>query len=113
MLKKELEESERQEAQVTLSEGYENSLKTFNEEYKGSLDELKKDRKALYELVHHLIDEIVVYTRPLKKDDKIAGVRKKDQQVPFRLHIKLKLPQDILHDLYEKSSGYDLVSGGR
>jgi hypothetical protein len=52
----------------------------------------------------------VVYSRPVTEKDIIAGKKKDKQEIPSRLHIKLKLPQDILQDLI--GSGYKNVSGG-
>lgn len=69
-------------------------------------------------LLHELIEEIVIYSRPIKKGDIIAGRQKEGQQIPHRLHIKLKLPQDILRQIktflprdIDFNSGYEMIRG--
>jgi site-specific DNA recombinase len=59
-------------------------------------------KKELYDLIHVLVEEIVVYTRDATVTDRIAGKKKSNQQVPFKLEIKLRLPQDFLEDLFEE-----------
>ncbi|MFA7209567.1 MAG: recombinase family protein [Parcubacteria group bacterium] len=97
-LRKELKEIERQISENILSQGYQDTLSLFSEKYRNGIDEIIKDRKEIHTLFHELIEEIIVYSRPIE-NEKLAGKRKKDQQIPFRLHIKLKLPQDILQHL--------------
>ena len=94
--KKERDEVQMQIAQHSLSQGYINALDLFSEKYRSALESGFADRETLFTIFHELIEEIVVYTRPVRKSDAIAGVRKKDQQIPHRIHIKLKLPSDIL-----------------
>lgn len=98
--KNDLSEVEREMAKSILSQGYVMALDAFSEKYKGSLERIFSDRAETYTVLHELIEEIVVYSRPLNEGDRIAGKRKKDQKIPSRLHIKLKLPQDILHNLH-------------
>lgn len=98
-LRNELNEIERQISENIISQGYEETLNLFSDKYKNGLDKIFENRDETYTLIHELIEEIIVYSRPVEESDKIAGKRKKDQQIPFRLHIKLKLPQDILQHL--------------
>lgn len=96
--KKERDEVQMQIAQHTLSKGYIKALDLFSEKYRTALEKGFADRDTLYSILHELIEEVVIYTRPLKKGDpKIAGRKKDDQQIPYRIHIKLKLPSDILN----------------
>ena len=44
-----------------------------------------------------LISSITVYSRPVTKKDKIAGRKKAEQLIPYKLEMELKLPQDILN----------------
>lgn len=108
---KELKEIEYKISQNTLSQSYLESLNLFSKKYASGLDKISMDRKELYTLLHELIEEIVVYSRPVGEKDVIAGKRKKGQKIPYRLHIKLKLPQDILQDICS-NSGQEFVSGG-
>ena len=101
-LRDKLDDLQRQMAKNAISEGYEQALEVFSEKYRAGIEETLKDRVETKKLIHELIEEIVVYSRPVEESDRIAGKRKKDQKIPFRLHIKLKLPQDILHELSMK-----------
>ena len=96
-------EVQMQISQHTLSRGYIQAIDLFSEKYQKALKSGYEDRNALYTIFHTLIEEIVVYTRPLKKGDIVAGRRKEAQEIPYRLHIKLKLPQDILKKIGMKA----------
>lgn len=104
LYKKELIDVEKQFAQNTLSGNYLASLELFSKKYWNALSALKKDPKEVYNILHMLIDEIIVYSRPVTKNDVIAGRKNEDQQIPHRLHIKLKLPQTILNELAKEQN---------
>jgi len=111
---KELVEVRKQIAQTTLSREYLKSLELFSEKYGSTLEKTFGDRSALYTVLHELIEEIVVFSRDLEDGDpKVAGRRREQQKIPHKLHIKLKLPQEILSQLPNISSGYKISSGGR
>ena len=103
---------ERLISENTLSKGYIESLNLFSKKYTSALGRISTDRKELYELLHELIEEIIVYSRPIEEKDIIAGRRKEGQKIPYRLHIKLKLPQDILRQI-DGGSGQEFPSGGQ
>lgn len=86
-------------AKDALASGAMTALEVFSRKYKDGIDKALNDREEAYTLLHELIEEIIVSSRPLTERDIVAGKRKKDQKIPFRLHIKLKLPQEILHSL--------------
>jgi site-specific DNA recombinase len=122
----ELNNIQRELAHTTLSRGYIESLEIFSEKYKDVLEENIKSRPFIFTVMHELIEEIVVYSRPVNEKDGIAGRKKGAQQMPYRLHIKLKLPQDIINKfgeqqvyideeakILEESSGQKSGSGGR
>lgn len=111
---KELREIEYQISQNTLSQGYETSLNLFSEKYARMLDDLSSDRKTLYDMLHELIEEIIVYSRPVREGDVVAGKKKSQQKIPYRINIKLKLPQEILRQMAESlggSSGQKVLTG--
>lgn len=95
----------------SISNGYIQSLELFSGRYRLALNDIYNNRPEVYKILHTLIEEIVVYSRPVSKTDVIAGSRKEKQEIPYRLHIKLKLPQDILQDLV--SSEQKNISGGQ
>ncbi len=94
-----LNEIERTRSQVSLSEGYIRTLDLFVKKYQNVLENIEKDTQMLYDLFHLLIEEVVVYSRPVTEEDKVAGRKKEGQLLPYRIHIKLRLPQDMLREL--------------
>ncbi len=97
--KEELIQAQKQISENTLSENYIKTLELFDKKYRKTLSDIKKDPDEVYRILHLLVEEIIVYSRPLTKEDVIAGRKSKDQQIPARLHIKLKLPQEILNEV--------------
>jgi len=111
---RELKDIEYQISQNSLSQGYIESLDLFSKKYSSAMGKISTDRNELYALLHELIEEIIVYSRPVEETDIIAGRRKEGQKIPYRLHIKLKLPQDILRQMLTPvggSSGQKSTSG--
>ena len=96
-LKIELEKTEHQIAQNSLSVGYINTLKLFSQKYVKTLEDIYKRRQEIFDILHMLISSITIYSRPVTKKDKIAGRKKADQLIPNRLEMELKLPQEILN----------------
>ncbi len=92
---------EEQMARSTLSGEYLVSLDLFGKKYRDVLKNVKNEPSEARKILNMLIDEIIVYSRPITSDDVIAGRRSEGRQIPNRLHIKLKLPQDILNELTE------------
>lgn len=92
-------------AQEALSKGYEYSLDLYSKKYEKALSKAEKDKKELYELIHMLIDQIVVYARPKMESDRIAGVPKKDQLIPDKIDIQLNLPQHLIQQLLADKFG--------
>lgn len=97
-------------AQEALTKGYEESLKAYAEKYGKALEKIMNDREQLYELIHDLIYEIIVYSRPKKDNDVIAGRKKESQFIPQRIDITLNLPQNLLKQLYVQKFGVKNVS---
>ena len=107
--RKRLVEIENQISQNTLSKGYQESLELFSKQYLKTLENISKNKSDIYTIIHKLIEEIIVFSRPTNNKDVIAGKKKKNQMVPFRLHIKFKLPQAILHELSVRSENMEFV----
>ena len=97
LLKIELEKTEHQIAQNSLSVGYINTLKLFSHKYRRALEDIYKNRKEIFDILHMLISSITVFSRPVSEEDKIAGRKKSEQLIPYKLEMELKLPQDILN----------------
>ncbi len=93
----ELDEVERQIAQGAISASYLQAIDLFAKKYKGVMQDFKNDREGAAELLHALIDEIIVDSRPVKEDDVIAGKRKANQKIPHELYVRLKLPFEMIN----------------
>lgn len=124
--KKKLEDVRAQLSKNSVDKIYAETFKLFSKKYQRMLESIDTKRGDIYKILHALIDEIIVYTRPVKDSDKVAGRKKKGQMITNRMHIKFNLPQEILNeigkqDTYIKeivkasggSSSQKNISGGR
>lgn len=82
-----------------MTEDYERSLELFSEKYARVLDNAMKNRNEAAEILNMLIDRIVVYSRPVNENDRIAGRKKDGQEIPESIEIKLKLPQELMNSV--------------
>lgn len=103
--KKKINEIDYQLSRITISRGYEESLKLYADRYRESLEKALLDERELYDLIHMLINQVVVHSRPLKRGDRIAGRKKEGQLIPERIDIHLNLPQNLLRQLYNLKFG--------
>lgn len=110
---KNLEEIRKNLSMSSLSKNYIDVLDLFTEKYKPMLKNTFNDRNSLYTILHQLIEEIVIYTRPVTKEDTIAGQKRENQEIPNRIHIKLKLPQDIFSQIHTGGSLQKSLSGAQ
>lgn len=98
-----LEEIEQELGKNSITKGYEKTLEIFSKKYADNLDEVFKNRQKTYDLFHLLIKRITVVSRPVIEKDKIAGRKKEGQLIPMNIQIELRLPQDMLFDLFNKN----------
>lgn len=89
-------------SQDTLSKGYLKSLELFNDKYAKSLEDIYGNREEVYRILHLIVSQIIIYSRPLKVGDIVAGKKKAGQKIPYKIALILKLPQDYLQELYKK-----------
>lgn len=99
----ELEATDEQLNKVTLSEGYMTSFKAFNEAYQTSLENKFNDPEETKRMLSLIISEIVIFSRPVTSKDLIAGRKKRDQEIPYKILIRLRLPHNILQDLTKET----------
>jgi hypothetical protein len=85
-------------ATSSISKGNLQALTQFAERYKDVIANFERDRKGAYDLLHALIDYIVVDSRPAKEGDIIAGKRKQDQKIPNLMIVVLKLPNEMIKE---------------
>lgn len=83
-------------APLIISEGYNEVFKIFTRHYAKHLDEILQNRNRTQELLRLLIKDIVVASRPVTSKDIVAGKKKENQEIPYKLLIKLRLPREIL-----------------
>ena len=82
------------------------SFLDFSDNYRDRLDEVLLDRDDTYDLMHMLIEEVVIESRTTDENDpKRAGRKKKGQMLPFALHFKVRLPQKAVVELAKKKFG--------
>ncbi len=112
LLTAELEKLDLLISKNAMPDSYISSLNVFNKKYSEALNDIFGDRRELDQLLHALIEEIIIYSRPSTAEDSIAGRRKEKQLLPYEIRIKLKLPQDILGHIAGMSSGRKLLAGG-
>jgi hypothetical protein len=97
-------------SQIDLSKGYEESFKLYAEKYGKSLDKVLNDHQELYDLIHRLVYQVIVYVRPRKDTDIIAGRKKEGQFIPDHIDIYLNLPQNLLRELVTQKFGVKHVN---
>lgn len=85
-----------------VSEGYNKVFNIFQEKYLSNLADTFKDRSKTQQLLRLLIKEIIVSSRKVTAKDKLAGRKKENQEIPYKILIKLRLPQEILKDLFQE-----------
>jgi site-specific DNA recombinase len=94
-----LDEIRAQLAQCSLDEGYINTFGLFNEKYSQMLSDIGKNRAEAYQLIHTLIEQVIVYSRPVTEADRVAGKKSDGQMTASRIHVKFRLPQDMLNEI--------------
>jgi len=77
-------------------------IQVFGEKYSNALSDIYGDRNKIKGILQTIIDKIVVYSRDINEFDKIAGRKKKGQQLPYRIDISLKLPPKYLKEQADK-----------
>lgn len=110
--KQEIDKIDFELSKEAISKGYEATLELFSQKYGKVMDKLfaeyEKDenvRKELIDLIHMLIDRIIVYSRPKSARDSIAGRPKADQLIPDKIDIQLNLPQNLIQELITHKFG--------
>ena len=105
-LTEKLVELEKKITSQVFDKHYQQSLELFADKYKQVLDQdINTNRKELAEVISMLVDEIILYSRPVTAEDKLAGRKKEGQYIPYKLDIKLNLPQYLMRDFYTDITG--------
>lgn len=107
----ELRDVERGINKSIINEDYEKVLTTFQKFYEKTLGNISKNKEELYKILHILIEDITIYSRELTSEDKKVAGRKKEgnQFIPYKLHIRLRLPKDILQNLIANPIKFESV----
>ena len=85
----------------TNTEEYIRVLEIFKEKYESSLEQLAQEGsdEELSSLIHMIVDEIIIFSRPKRKTDSVSGPKKEGQMIPYKLKVSLKIPSKMLSDL--------------
>src|SRR5690606_21837470 len=85
-LLKEMKTLERELSIFTGVDEYIKVFKAFQIAYDKALDEINQryTEEDWYTLIHMVIDEIIVFSRPRRKTDSISGPKKEGQMVPYK-----------------------------
>lgn len=67
-------------------------------QYKCVIEDFRNDRKEASEMLHALIKNIYIQSRPVTSVDKVAGKRKSGQKIPFMINVELKLPNEMIEE---------------
>lgn len=99
VMKKELSDIEGMLGEDMLGENYLAAFKTFKNRYENRLEDLFEDREELSRILKLLISDIIVFSRPVKKEDSIAGQKKSHQRIPYKMFVKFRLPAEMMRDM--------------
>lgn len=91
-----------EKAQTELPMYYSETLEKFAQKYAKGLENVENNREQVNELLTYLISDVVVYSRPLKADDRVSGPKTtKERFMPSGIKIVMRLPHEILMHLIE------------
>jgi len=99
-----LAEYEAKISETKLDEGYIKSFEIFERQYKTALENISSNREAVQQLLRMIVDKIVVHSRQVTEKDIVAGRKTANQQVPCKIEMKLRLPQEYLKLLEAKAN---------
>ena len=80
------------------SEKYQKWLKILKTIVKEDLNILFKDKEKIWLFLEFIIEDIVLYSRDRLDTDVIRWQKPDWQQIPYKMKIKFKLPQEFLKE---------------
>jgi site-specific DNA recombinase len=110
--KQKIKELEAKISSNKLEEGYIRSLEVFDQQYQKALENIENDREQLKQILRIIVDKIVIYSRDLTDKDVVAGRRSKNQKLPYKITISLRLPQEYMQMLGDYLGKYPFVKFG-
>ena len=104
----EKEKIEKDLAIFTAEGEYIKVFEVFKEQYAKFMKEYKQDieveNEEFYRLVHMIVEEIIVFSRPKTDKDSVSGRKVEGQMIPYMLKITLKIPSEMLMALLKSLS---------
>ncbi|MDD4381786.1 MAG: recombinase family protein [Candidatus Dojkabacteria bacterium] len=102
--KRYIKEKEDLESELSIFTNTHEYIKVFNifkDKYGDALKMLeeKGSDQELYSLIHMIVDEIIIFSRPKRKTDSVSGPKKEGQMIPYKLKISLKIPSKMLGEM--------------
>jgi len=77
---------------------YLHTFKVLSDILTRNLEEILQDKLKAQKLIQYLIDEIIVYSKDNNWEYRLSWRKKEWQQIPYRVEVKLKLPQVFLNE---------------
>lgn len=78
-------------------EDYMHSLEVLSDILSRNIDEILEDKNKTQNFMNYLIDEIIVYSQENNWRYSISWPKKEWQQIPYKIEVKLKLPQEFIN----------------
>ena len=104
--KKRLQELSAKTEAFNLTDLHLKSLDLFKAKYLDMLRDFRSNRLEAKKILSTIIDRIMIYSRPVKETDIISGRRTLEQKIPYMMDIEVKLPPELVKEVYEKKSKF-------
>lgn len=84
-------------------------MKSFSilKEVGQNLDKIFNNKDDTKKLLHYIIDEIIVHSKPRDKDKSISWKKKDNQYIPYWIEVIFKLPQDFFNEMLKQDFSDD------
>ncbi len=79
-------------------------IKSFSvlKELSQNLDKIFSNKDDTKKLLHYIIDEIIIHSKPREKGKSISWKKKDNQYIPYRIEVIFKLPQDFFKEMLKQ-----------
>ncbi|NVP18062.1 recombinase family protein [Candidatus Gracilibacteria bacterium] len=92
-------------------EDYNHSLKVLGDILERDIDDILSDPLKAQKFMKYLIDEIIIYSKDDDGTYSLSGPKKEGRKIPYKIEVKLKLPQEFINNFLELNdiTGKDIV----
>lgn len=67
-----------------------------------NMENIFKDEELTKKLLHYIIEEIIIYSRPRSANDHIPWPKKRKQYIPAHIEVVFKLPQEFFDEMHKQ-----------